>query len=186
MVMKANQRVGKLQSSGSPYATVEIRRLLKLSRSSVLTGVPSSSLSVVRRTIVVSNLGIFWVFLEVLPFLQQHSPFYNAPSSCHSIFSFIQSISSFTSFVVMKNSWFVHFQCIGGVTLPHTLNCLIHGRARVAHCVTARWRNFSHYCRPLRQYDVWFTCSEHREALPGAPTAHGVHKQEFTVQGGSI
>ena len=28
-------------------------------------------------------------------------------------------------------------------------------------------------------------CSEHREALPGAPTAHGVHKQEFTVQGGS-
>ena len=42
-----------------------------------------------------------------------------------------------------------------------------------------------HYCRPLRQYDVWFTCSEHREALPGAPTEHGVHKQEFTVQGGS-
>ena len=25
----------------------------------------------------------------------------------------------------------------------------------MAHCVTARWRNFSHYCRPLRQYDVW-------------------------------
>ena len=62
---------------------------------------------------------------------------------------------------------------------------LVHGCAWVAHCVTARWRNFSHYCRPLRQYDVWFTCSEHREALPGAPTAHGVHKQEFTVQGGS-
>ena len=61
---------------------------------------------------------------------------------------------------------------------------LVHGCARVAHCVTARWRNFSHYCRPLRQYDVWFTCSEHREALPGAPTTHGVHKQEFTVQGG--
>ena len=30
-----------------------------------------------------------------------------------------------------------------------------HGCARVAHCVTARWRNFSHYCRPLRHYDVW-------------------------------
>ena len=30
-----------------------------------------------------------------------------------------------------------------------------------------------------------FTCSEHREALAGAPTAHDVHKQEFTVQGGS-
>ena len=28
-------------------------------------------------------------------------------------------------------------------------------------------------------------CSEHREALAGAPTAHGVHKQEFIVQGGS-
>ena len=25
-----------------------------------------------------------------------------------------------------------------------------HGCARVAHCVTARCRNFSHYCRPLR------------------------------------
>ena len=32
---------------------------------------------------------------------------------------------------------------------------LVHGCARVAHCVTARWRNFSHYCRPLRHYDVW-------------------------------
>ena len=30
-----------------------------------------------------------------------------------------------------------------------------HGCARVAHCVTAKWRNFSHYCRPLRHYDVW-------------------------------
>ena len=62
---------------------------------------------------------------------------------------------------------------------------LYHGCATVAHCVTAWWRNFSHYCLPLRQYDVWFTCSEYREELPGAPTAHGVHKQEFTVQGGS-
>ena len=31
---------------------------------------------------------------------------------------------------------------------------------------------------------VSMTCSEHREALTGAPTGHGVHKQEFTVQGG--
>ena len=48
---------------------------------------------------------------------------------------------------------------------------LTHGCAREAHCVTARWRNFSHYCRPLRQYDVWFTCSQHREALTAAPTS---------------
>ena len=32
---------------------------------------------------------------------------------------------------------------------------------------------------------VSMTCSEHREALTGAPTEHGVYKQEFTVQGGS-
>ena len=31
---------------------------------------------------------------------------------------------------------------------------LAHRCARLAHCVTARWRNVSHYCRPLRQYDV--------------------------------
>ena len=46
-----------------------------------------------------------------------------------------------------------------------------HGCARVAHCVIARWRNFSHYCRPLHQYDVRFTCTEHREAL----TTSGQH-----------
>ena len=34
-------------------------------------------------------------------------------------------------------------------------NGLCHGCARVTHCVTARWRNFSHYCRPLRHCDVW-------------------------------
>ena len=28
-------------------------------------------------------------------------------------------------------------------------------------------------------------CSEHREVLSGAPTAHGVYKQEFAVQEGS-
>ena len=32
---------------------------------------------------------------------------------------------------------------------------------------------------------VSMTCSEHREALTGAPTEHGAHKQEITVQGGS-
>ena len=35
-------------------------------------------------------------------------------------------------------------------------NRLSHGCAEVAHCVPARWRNFSHYCRPLRQYDVFW------------------------------
>ena len=48
---------------------------------------------------------------------------------------------------------------------------LDHGCARVTHCVTVRRRNFSHYCRPLRQYDVSLTCTEHREAL----TARGQH-----------
>ena len=66
-----------------------------------------------------------------------------------------------------------------------TDKALMHGCARVAHCVIARWRNFSHYCRPLRLYDVWVTCSEHREALTAAPTAHGIHKQALTVQGRS-
>ena len=59
----------------------------------------------------------------------------------------------------------------------------MHWCTKVAHCITAWWRNFSHYCHLLRQYDIWFTCSEHREALTGAPTAHGEHKQEFAVQG---
>ena len=66
--------------------------------------------------------------------------------------------------------------------LTHALG---HGCSRVAHCVTARWRNFSHYCPPPRQYDVWVTCSEHRGALIAAPAAHGVHKQALTVQGWS-
>ena len=59
---------------------------------------------------------------------------------------------------------------------------LVHGCAIVAHCVTARWRNFSHYYRPLRQYDVWFTCFEHREALPGALTGHGVQYTNKSLQ----
>ena len=61
-------------------------------------------------------------------------------------------------------------------TLPTTTSNratyrLDHGCARVAHCATARWRNFSQYCCPLRQNDVWVMCSEHREALACAPTA---------------
>ena len=42
---------------------------------------------------------------------------------------------------------------------------LSHGCAKVAHCVPARWHNFSHYCRPLRQYDVfWAQRSTDRRA----------------------
>ena len=33
---------------------------------------------------------------------------------------------------------------------------LKHGFARVAHYVPARWLNFSHYCYPLRPYDVFW------------------------------
>ena len=33
---------------------------------------------------------------------------------------------------------------------------VVHGRARVAHCVTGRWRNVSHYCRPLRLIYVFW------------------------------
>ena len=49
---------------------------------------------------------------------------------------------------------------------PHTVyekpleqcrpNGLAHGRARVAHCVTGRWRNVSHYCRPLHLIYVFW------------------------------
>ena len=52
---------------------------------------------------------------------------------------------------------------------------LEHGYARMAHCVTARRRNISHYCRLLRQYDVRLTCSEHREALTAAPRQYSVY-----------
>ena len=45
--------------------------------------------------------------------------------------------------------------CGLGVESGSLCMTLTHGCARVAHCVTARWRNFSHYCRPLRHYDVW-------------------------------
>ena len=101
----------------------------------------------------------------------------------------------------MVNSWLSAFiqvsqnstDKIGGIiewTQTNILRCgtygLQHGCAKVAHCVPARWRNFSHYCRPLRQYDVWITCSEHREALTAAPTADGVHIQAIRVQWWSI
>ena len=59
---------------------------------------------------------------------------------------------------------------------------LDHGCARVAHCVTALWRNFSHYCRPLSHYDVWFTYSDNREVLTAAPAADVIHKQAFRVR----
>ena len=40
-------------------------------------------------------------------------------------------------------------------SVPYSIiKCLDHGCARVAHCVTAKSLNISHYCRPLRQYDV--------------------------------
>ena len=74
-------------------------------------------------------------------------------------------------FCVAREGYFTKYSALWILKLES----LYHGRARVAHCVTGWWRNFSHYYRPLRQYDVWFTCSEHREALPGARTAHGVH-----------
>ena len=54
---------------------------------------------------------------------------------------------------------------IGISTATNVVHSLYHGCAIVAHCVTARWRNFSYYCPPPRQYDVWVTCSEHRGAL---------------------
>ena len=60
---------------------------------------------------------------------------------------------------------------------PPLCICLVHGCARVAHCVTAGCRNLSHYCRPLRQYDVWFTCFEHREALT-ARRQHTVYRSK--------
>ena len=39
---------------------------------------------------------------------------------------------------------------------PDSYYPLHHGRARVAHCVTGRWRNVSHYCRPLHLIYVFW------------------------------
>ena len=59
-------------------------------------------------------------------------------------------------------------ECAGECRLSPNLckHALDHGCARVAHCVAARWRNFSYYRCPLRQYDVWFTCSEREKHWP--------------------
>ena len=55
-----------------------------------------------------------------------------------------------------------------GVPLVHKtcdVITLSHGCAKVAHCVPVQWRNFSHYCRPIRQYDVfWAQRSTDRRA----------------------
>ena len=45
------------------------------------------------------------------------------------------------------------FFCRDPSRLPFLLE---HGCARVAHCVTARWRNFSHYYCPLRLINVYW------------------------------
>ena len=100
--------------------------------------------------------------------------------TAHSIISMLKA----TSMIPVKLS--TGSQNIIASVLPRITNFgLYHGCARVAHCVTALWRNFSHYHRSLRQYDIWFTCSEHREALTAAPTADVVHKQAFRVEGWS-
>ena len=113
------------------------------------------------------------------------------------VLPYSSSCYTFQHLMVDTNSYCLYCTCFCSVfrtTCPPLVitesylanyNRLKHGRARVAHCVSTRWRNLSHYCRPLRHYDVWFTCLQHREALLGAPTTRGVHKQEFTVQGGS-
>ena len=75
---------------------------------------------------------------------------------------------------------------ICNINLLNWVHCLKHGCARVTHCVTARWRNFSHYCRPLRHYDVWFTCSDNREALQPRrqQTVYTNKRLEFATEGG--
>ena len=74
----------------------------RLSRPSVSTGVPSTSLNVTRRWSVVSNVGNFGVFSGYSRFSissHQHSPLF------HSLV-FMSLQSSFTTFMVRKNSWF--------------------------------------------------------------------------------
>ena len=56
--------------------------------------------------------------------------------------------------VAWGNNWFT--SCKTSVKLTLLTHLVEHGCARVAHCVTARWRNFSHYCCPLCQYDVFW------------------------------
>ena len=85
---------------------------------------------------------------------------------CHFNYLFIHFMSSFISFTVWKNRLVLRRSGVKSCRLVGTgEDTLRQGCARVAHCVTARWRNFSHSCLPLRHYDVWFTCSDNREAL---------------------
>ena len=78
---------------------------------------------------MVDNVGIFGVFPVSPVSSHQRSPFFNSPTSCHFIFSFIHFMSSFTSFMVRKNSWFVgdkrgqHFVFLY-CTLSHSEYCL--------------------------------------------------------------
>ena len=52
-----------------------------------------------------------------------------------------------------------------GIRTDRHLWYRIQGCAKVAHCVPARWRNFPHYCRRLRRYDVfWVQRSTDRRA----------------------
>ena len=50
---------------------------------------------------------------------------------------------------LLKNCW-LNFNQLDIRNLTYLEHVIDHGYTRVAHCVTARWRNFSHYCRPLR------------------------------------
>ena len=56
------------------------------------------------------------------------------------------------------------------------LESLDHGRARVAHCVTGRWRNVSHYCSTTSDLCVLSTekhCSVRRQHTVYANSARG-------------
>ena len=63
-------------------------------------------------------------------------------------------------------------QCFASI--PESLD---HGRATVAHCVTGRWRNVSHYCRPLRL--IYVFCAQISTARCADST-----RCTQTVQGG--
>ena len=81
--------------------------------------------------------------------------------SSHSIRAMLKRVYVCTTwrfpFVVVHCTQLLHHKLA-----EYTLN---HGCAKVAHCVPARWRNFSHYCRRLRQYDVfWAQRSTDRRA----------------------
>ena len=60
---------------------------------------------------------------------------------------------------------------------------LVHGRARVGHCVTGRWRNFSHYYRPLRQYDVWYVFWAQRSTARCADSTRCTQTRVYSAMG---